>query len=84
MTRTLVLLVASWLLALCGCTQGSGNPKTNFGTEARSNPPAASPAAAPDRGGTAPKIDGDRAMKYVREVVALGPRPVGSPAHKKL
>jgi glutaminyl-peptide cyclotransferase len=31
-----------------------------------------------------PSIDADRAMKYVKEVVAFGPRPVGSPAHKKL
>jgi glutaminyl-peptide cyclotransferase len=31
-----------------------------------------------------PSIDADRAMKYVREIVAFGPRPVGSPNHKKL
>ncbi|HEY7098313.1 MAG TPA: M28 family peptidase [Terriglobales bacterium] len=31
-----------------------------------------------------PSIDSDRAMKYVREIVAFGPRPVGSPNHKKL
>lgn len=29
-------------------------------------------------------ISGARAMEYVRQVVAFGPRPVGSPAHKKL
>ena len=31
-----------------------------------------------------PSIDEDRAMKYVREIVAFGPRPVGSANHKKL
>lgn len=31
-----------------------------------------------------PHISGAHAMEYVREVVAFGPRPVGSPAHKKL
>jgi glutaminyl-peptide cyclotransferase len=31
-----------------------------------------------------PSIDADRAIKYVREIVAFGPRPVGSPNHKKL
>ncbi len=82
MARTLVLLVASLLLALCGCTQGSGNPKTST-TEARLTQPPPAPATA-DPGGSAPKIDGERAMKYVREVVAFGPRPIGSPAHKKL
>src|SRR5579864_640278 len=29
-------------------------------------------------------ISGAHAMEYVRQVVAFGPRPVGSPAHKKL
>lgn len=32
----------------------------------------------------APQISGAHAMEYVRQVVAFGPRPVGSPAHKKL
>jgi Zn-dependent M28 family amino/carboxypeptidase len=31
-----------------------------------------------------PSIDADRAMKYVREIAAFGPRPVGSANHKKL
>ena len=32
----------------------------------------------------APTINANRAMQYVKEVVAFGPRPVGSPNHKKL
>jgi glutaminyl-peptide cyclotransferase len=32
----------------------------------------------------APKVDGAKAMDYVRQVVAFGPRPIGSEAHKKL
>jgi len=32
----------------------------------------------------APHISGAHAMEYVRQVVAFGPRPVGSPAHQKL
>ncbi len=83
MARTLVLLVASLLLALCGCTQGSGDPKTSA-AETPLTSPAPSPAPNADRGGTAPKVDGDRALKYVREVVTFGPRPIGSAAHKKL
>ena len=31
-----------------------------------------------------PAIDAGRAMKYVKEVVAFGPRPIGSVSHKKL
>jgi glutaminyl-peptide cyclotransferase len=42
-----------------------------------------------DSGGAAadpnpPSIDADRTMKYVREIVAFGARPPGSPNHKKL
>jgi glutaminyl-peptide cyclotransferase len=31
-----------------------------------------------------PSINSARAMQYVRDVVAFGPRPIGSPNHKKL
>jgi Zn-dependent M28 family amino/carboxypeptidase len=39
---------------------------------------AAKPATEP------PHVNAARAMQYVREVVAFGPRPIGSAAHKKL
>ncbi|MBV9087918.1 MAG: M28 family peptidase [Acidobacteriaceae bacterium] len=47
--------------------------------------PAESASAAPEQISPvpAPKIDANRAMGYVRDVVAFGPRPVGSAAHKK-
>ena len=31
-----------------------------------------------------PNMDGDKVMQYVKEVVAIGSRPVGSPGHAKL
>jgi len=31
-----------------------------------------------------PKVDGNKVMQYVKEVVAIGSRPVGSPGHAKL
>jgi glutaminyl-peptide cyclotransferase len=31
-----------------------------------------------------PNMDGDKVMQYVKEVVAIGSRPVGSPGHEKL
>lgn len=42
------------------------------------NPPTATSTP------SAPRINAARAFGYVRDVVAMGPRPVGSPAHKKL
>ena len=43
---------------------------------------AAEPAPAPTV--EAPKVNGAKAMEYVRQVVAFGPRPIGSEGHKKL
>jgi glutaminyl-peptide cyclotransferase len=40
--------------------------------------------AAAETTGNLPHINAARAMQYVREVVAFGPRPLGSEAHKKL
>jgi glutaminyl-peptide cyclotransferase len=34
--------------------------------------------------GPAPAIDGDRAMKYTKEIVKFGPRPLASANHKKV
>src|ERR1700733_3290463 len=46
---------------------------------------ASAPAAADSVGaadtGPAPSFDSARAMQYVREIVAFGPRPVGSANH---
>lgn len=39
------------------------------------DPPANAPAA--------PKVDGKRALQYTGDFVAIGPRPLGSPGHKK-
>jgi glutaminyl-peptide cyclotransferase len=41
----------------------------------------ASPAAGP---GSPPTFDSSRAMQYVKEIVAFGPRPIGSRNHKKV
>jgi Zn-dependent M28 family amino/carboxypeptidase len=62
-------------------------PQTSPATQAAASLP--SPALAADAAATATEtphatINPTRAMQYVRDVVALGPRPIGSEAHKKL
>ena len=54
-------------------------------------PPAISAADAalptlslPPDSGPLPAFDANRAMQYVKEIVALGPRPIGSANHKKV
>ena len=67
------------------CTQarpiaGGGNP----GVVAES---ASVSAGAPDRSaapGSPPKFDSGRSFQYIKEIVAFGPRPIGSQNHKKV
>jgi Zn-dependent M28 family amino/carboxypeptidase len=40
--------------------------------------------AAPVVAAAAPRVNAQRAMQYLREIVAFGPRPVGSAGHRKL
>jgi Peptidase family M28 len=74
-----------WLLLACDRDRDSALAKTQ-------NPPA-TPAAGsgekpaltfPPDSGPAPTFDGNRALQYVKEIVAFGPRPVGSTNHKKV
>jgi len=53
-------------------------PQTMPSAQAASLLPAAGPA------GGLPHINSARAMQYVKEVVAFGPRPIGSEQHRKL
>jgi len=54
-------------------------------TEAVSAVPMASVEALPPvPGGPVPVFDSARAMQYVKEIVAFGPRPIGSANHKKV
>lgn len=45
--------------------------------------PLPTPSFPPDSG-PLPAFNADRAMQYVKEIVALGPRPIGSANHKKV
>jgi len=55
---------------------------------AQSPPPAAEASvpklSLPPDSGPPPAIDSARAMQYVKEMVAFGPRPIGSTNHKKV
>ncbi|HYN15300.1 MAG TPA: M28 family peptidase [Terriglobales bacterium] len=60
-------------------------PEASPATQAAA--PLPSPVPASTAATTArelPQINAARAMQYVREVVAFGPRPIGSASHKKL
>jgi glutaminyl-peptide cyclotransferase len=46
--------------------------------------PDPQPASQPASNLPKPDVNGNRVMQYVKDVVAFGPRPVGSPAHARL
>jgi len=80
------------LLLLAGMTLGCSRPAaTTSAAPAEVKPAVATadvPAAQPDPQAAAnlpkPDVNGNQVMQYVKDVVAFGPRPPGSPAHTKL
>ena len=79
-------------LASGACSQGSSAPSKDSSTAVAANstaseslPAAPAPAdTAPADSGPLPQIDSKRAFQYIKEIVAFGPRPMGSENHKKL
>jgi len=88
--NSLRILIGTLVLASLACdpNKDAAQAKDN---KAQSAPPVATPADAPlptlsfpPDSGSAPAFDADRTMRYVKEIVALGPRPLGSTNHKKV
>jgi glutaminyl-peptide cyclotransferase len=76
---TLILLIGVVL-----CCDRDKEPTT---ANAQTQPLSAAPLPKlnlPTDVGPSPKFDSARAMKYVQEIVAFGPRPIGSVNHKKV
>jgi glutaminyl-peptide cyclotransferase len=81
--RTCKLFFLMFALALFACSRGknaaassaSAASASAANTDASNLPPDSSPA---------PAFNSNRAMQYVKEIVALGPRPIGSESHKKV
>ncbi|MGC1373398.1 MAG: M28 family peptidase [Candidatus Sulfotelmatobacter sp.] len=84
------VLLPAIVLAVIACNQDRDNDK-------HKTPPAdPQPASAaqsdtslptlslPPDTGPAPTFNGEQAMQYVKDVVAFGPRPLGSAGHKKV
>lgn len=79
-------IVLACVCAFLACDRAQDPPK------AQSAPPVANVAAdaplptltLPPDSGPPPAFDPDRAMKYTKEIVKLGPRPIGSANHKKV
>jgi glutaminyl-peptide cyclotransferase len=74
-TRAAVLLL-SIMSAFAACTRSD--------TDASAAGPSPQPAAAPASAASSlPHVDGERALQFTRDVVAFGPRYIGSPGHAR-
>ena len=72
-------------LVLFSCTQARPTPAgPSPGTPTESASAAASPTDPKAALGSPPKFDSGRAFEYVKEIVAFGPRPIGSQNHRKV
>jgi glutaminyl-peptide cyclotransferase len=77
-----ILLVFAVTFAACDRDKETAHVGTQ--TSASTVEPVAPKLSFPADNGTVPTVDSNRAMKYVKEIVAFGPRPVGSANHKKV
>jgi Zn-dependent M28 family amino/carboxypeptidase len=92
--RPSIVLCCAALLAFGACSKPQSSTTTaSANTSANGNPATPAPDAKLQRVAAmndspseneVPKIDGNKVMQYVKEVVAIGSRPVGSPGHAKL
>src|ERR1700689_1441017 len=84
---------ASWLLVMAFALAGVAFDASKDAAQAKA-PQSAPPVAAvdaplptlslPPDNAPPPAFDGDRTMQYTKEIVGLGPRPLGSANHKKV
>jgi Zn-dependent M28 family amino/carboxypeptidase len=83
-----ILLVLLAVL-MPGCKRSGGSDVVMGDVPSGGSPsarwqPTAADFVIPKGAAPAPRVDGKRAMQYVRETVGFGSRPIGSPAHQKL
>ncbi len=80
--KTAACLTLSLILTACARDKSASAPKA--AVTSNLIPTSLDSSALSADPGPAPSINSARAMQYVREVVAFGPRPIGSANHKKL
>ena len=83
--RIVILVLLLSIAPLLACNRD----KDASPVRAQTQPPAAAEASIPKLSlppdsGPPPTIDSARAMRYVKEMVAFGPRPIGSTNHTKV
>jgi Zn-dependent M28 family amino/carboxypeptidase len=84
--RSVIALSALLLLltiVLIACDRGKNVAPMAAHAADLTDPTLSKPSLPPDSG-PPPTIDSNRALQYVKEIVAFGPRPIGSANHSKV
>jgi glutaminyl-peptide cyclotransferase len=81
--KTCKLFFLIFLLSLFACSKQKNAAAPSPGTVSASSQGRDASNLPPDNG-PPPAFNANRAMQYVKEIVALGPRPIGSENHKKV
>src|SRR5579872_434293 len=84
MKSVVPVLFLSFAITFLSCDHGKENAHAQTPAEGASTDAALPKLSLPPDNGPLPSVDGVRAMKYVKEIVAFGPRPVGSENHRKV
>jgi Zn-dependent M28 family amino/carboxypeptidase len=77
-------LLFSFTAAFAACGPGKDALTIKAHPAAEEADTSSTKLSLPPDNGVRPSFDADRAMKYTKEIVALGPRPIGSANHKKV
>jgi glutaminyl-peptide cyclotransferase len=75
------ILFSAALLAGFACNHAENSAQTTPAAASNDSTPKLN---LPPDAGPPPKFDGDRAMQYVKDIVKIGPRPLGTVNHKKI
>src|ERR1700691_3222580 len=78
------ILLLSVAIAIVACNRDQDATPVKAQTQPAAAPPSLPTLSLPADSGPPPAFDSARAMQYVKEMVALGPRPLGSANHKKV
>jgi Zn-dependent M28 family amino/carboxypeptidase len=88
--RIAASLIIAFATFAAGCskqqqpTAAASSPEAKSTANAASAPLAGAPTPEHDTAVAKPDLNGNHVMQYVKDVVAIGSRPVGSPGHAKV
>lgn len=82
--KSAIVLLMVWAAMFMACDRNKNTAQANDQNQSSKPSDMHVTLSFPPDTGPLPTFDGNRAMQYLKEIVAFGPRPVGSANHKKV